>query len=644
MRTLALDVETTKLPFIHPWQEEAQLVAVGLADETGWRRTWVFNHDEADGLQTQRDMIIEIQKEITNCGRIVGHNLKFDLNWINDLGIFHGHAKLWCTQVTEYLLNAQRIGDLTLDELSRRYLKILKIDRVKTMWDAGYETTEIPLRILLPYLEQDCINALAIYQMQVPLVEVNKLAELTAIQNENTRVLSEIEGNGMLLDVDVAMKHVRALRLQLEVLDTDIKMLIGDDFNLNSKHELSAMLFGGIVKRPREEWVIRELKSKPESTYKMRVVYDDVKVEGMGFKKDKKMETKAKGIYKTDKNTIKFLTAKTKTQRNLKKWLVERSGAAKALSSLLGEDGTGILNRVQADGMVHPKYNMTIAKTGRLTSSDPNGQNLPREGTSPIKLSFIARNDYILECDISKAEWVAVACLCRDKVMMAEIHAGVDPHTENAKNFFGAKFDSNGDPLTKKDSELRTVAKIMTFRLIYGGSAYSFYMDQKMPNLSKKKWEAIVAAFYEKYKGLAKWQAENVRRVIRNGGVLRIPTGRKFRFFKGPKGYRPQQIKNFPVQAFATADMMPLAMTIIYKRFKKAKFKSLMVGQVHDAIIFDVVAGEMEAIALLCRDVYRKLPEYVMQLWPEINFDLPMDGDADYGESWGDLTKLKLAA
>jgi DNA polymerase-1 len=448
----------------------------------------------------------------------------------------------------------------------------------------------------------------------------------------------------MMLDVAEAEKHVKALRLKLEVLDTDIKMAVGDDFNLNSGPELSAMLFGGIVKRPREEWVQTTLKSKPETTYKMRVVYDEVKVEGAGFVADKKMKTKKKGVFKTDKNTIKFLKAKTKTQKSLKKWLVERSGTAKALESLLGKDGSGILNKVQKNGLVHPKYNMTIAKTGRLTSSDPNGQNLPREGTSPIKLSFIARYDYILECDISKAEWVAVACLCRDKVMMAEIHAGVDPHTENAKKFFGAKFDKNGDPLTKKDSELRTVAKIMTFRLIYGGSAYSFYMDQKMPNYSKKKWEQIVEEFYEKYSGLAAWQAENVRRVIRNGGVLRNPTGRKFRFFKGPKGYRPQQIKNFPVQAFATADMMPLAMTVIYKKFIAAGFKSLMIGQVHDAIIFDVFACEMEAIAKLCRDVYRKLPEYVMQLWPEINFDLPMDGDADYGKSWGDLTKLKLAA
>jgi hypothetical protein len=99
------------------------------------------------------------------------------------------------------------------------------------------------------------------------------------------------------------MRHVKALRLKLEVLDTDIKMAVGDDFNLNSGPELSAMLFGGIVKRPREEWVQKTLKSKPETTYKMRVVYDEVKVKGMGFVADKKMKTKKEGVFWHCKST-----------------------------------------------------------------------------------------------------------------------------------------------------------------------------------------------------------------------------------------------------------------------------------------------------------------------------------------------------
>jgi DNA polymerase I-like protein with 3'-5' exonuclease and polymerase domains len=650
MRTLALDVETTKAPFLHPWQEESSLVAVGLADESGWKRTWVFNHNEATGDQSQREMIDEIQAIILTADRLVGHNLKFDLNWIRALGIHFGHAKLFCTQVTEYLLRSQHIGQLKLSDLSRKYLSIEKIDRVQTMWEAGYDTPEIPLRILLPYLEQDCINALAIFQRQVPLIKAEGMTSLAAVLNNCGHILSEIETNGMLLDKDEAMKHITAMQLELQVLDTELKLIIAEsleylnlkdyEINLDSRDELSAYLYGGNIKTYEEEWVMKTLKSKPETVYRPVINTVLVPIKGLGFKADDKMKTKKKGVYQVGKDVIKYLPAKTKKQKEVKKLLAKRSGTFKALSSLFGKDETaGIFNKVQVDGLVHPQYNQTIAITGRLTSSDPNGQNLPREGTSPVKLSFVARNDYILEVDLSQIEWRVVAWLSQDQIMIQEILDGVDPHTENAIKFFG------GNPADgKKFDKLRTTAKIMTFRLIYGGSAYSFYMDSKMPKYSLKKWDGIVKAFYAKYKGLAKWQAENIRKVFANGGWLKNPTGRKFTFIKGPKGYRPQQIKNYPVQSLATADVMPVAMLAIYNRFKKMGFDSLIIGQVHDALIFDAHKHEMEDIAKMCIEEFEKLPEYINQLWPNMNFDLPLTGDAEYGKSWGNLTKLKLAA
>ncbi|MHC4640090.1 MAG: DNA polymerase [Planctomycetota bacterium] len=650
MRTLALDVETTKRPFMHPWQKEACLVTVGLCDESGWVKTWVFEHDEASSEQTQREMIDEIQRQINNCSRIIGHNLKFDLNWIHSFGIRTDHAKLWCTQVAEYLLSSQRIGKLSLHDLSKKYLSVNKIDRVKTMWDAGYETTEIPLRILLPYQEQDCINALAIYQRQVPLVKKEGMTSLLAILNANTRVLSEIERNGMLLDQEEAMKHVTALQLKLQVIDTDLSMKIQDsipnfddlpgyEINLNSRDELSAYLYGGAIKVRREEWVMKTLKSKPETIYKPVIHLDSMQIPGLGFQANEKMHTKKKGVFSVGKDVIKYLKAKTKNQKEVKKLLRERSVTYKALSSLFGKDDTGIYNKVQYDGLVHPQYNQTVSATGRLSSSDPNGQNLPREGTSPIKLSFRARNDYILECDLSSIEWRIVAWLSQDPVMRAEIAAGIDPHTENAINFFGGNPEDG-----KKFDRLRTIAKTMTFRLIYGGSAYSFFMDAKMPNYSKKKWEKIVEAFYEKYKGLARWQAANIRQVWSNGGWLRSPTGRKFIFEKAKGGYRAQQIKNYPVQSLATADIMPVAMVAVYTRFRKEGFKSLIIGQVHDSLVFDVKKDELEAIARMCKEEFEKLPEYINSLWPHMNFDMPLTGDAEYGKTWGSLTKLKLAA
>jgi DNA polymerase-1 len=222
--------------------------------------------------------------------------------------------------------------------------------------------------------------------------------------------------------------------------------------------------------------------------------------------------------------------------------------------------------------------------------------------------------------------------------MIEEIRAGVDPHTENAIAIFGA--DPTGD--LKKFDKLRTIAKIVTFRLLYGGSAYGFFLDSKMPNYTLKKWNKIVEAFYNKYKILKEWQENNIRRVYRQGGILRNPTGRKFVFYKGEKGYKPSQIKNFPVQSLATADIMPLCMVLIYKKFVEKKFSSLFIGQVHDSLIFDCHKEEIKEIANMCIKIMENLPKYIKQYFG-FEFDIPLTGGAECSKkSWGDMIKLQL--
>lgn len=638
--TVGLDVETTKKPYLHPWQKEAYLVQVGLVNEQGQKKVWTFNHEELIDHRPQREMINEIQKEIDQCIRIVGHHLKFDLNWMRYLGIDFSQKKLFCTQVAEYLLLGQRgLGKLDLASLSKKYLQVDKIDRVKIFWDAGYETSEVPLNILTPYLEQDCFNALAIYQKQVPLINQMNLNALVAIQMETVRVLSEIECNGMYFDVDIAQEHIQKITEELKRMDFELRDIIDiPDIQLDSNHELSAALFGGVIKREVQELYSKKFKYK--IAVRTRKCILETKVKGLGFKPLKNTETAFKGVYQTNKDVIKLLPARNQNQKKVKALLIERSKLAKALATLITADGKGgLINLVMADGCVHSSYNMTVTKTGRLSSSNPNGQNIPREGTSPIKLAIKPRFDYILECDLSQIEWRGVAYLSQDQVMIAEIIAGEDPHTNNAVAFFGA------DPNKEKEfKELRTTAKIMTFRLIYGGSAYSFFMDQKMPSYTLKKWRGIVNNFYRKYKGLKAWQDENIRKVTRNKGRLVNPTGRMFRFFRDDKGgYRPQQIKNFPVQSFSTADLMPLAMIVIYKKFKEAGFKSKIILQVHDALVFDVLKSERDQIARLCLEVFKDLPKYVDHFWG-IKMNVPIKGDADCGPTWAEVKELKLAA
>lgn len=585
-------------------------------------------------------MIDEIQGHIASAGMLVGHNIKFDLNWLRFLDIEFDHCRIYCTQVVEYLLRAQRMGDLHLADLSKQYLSVEKIDKVKTFWDAGYETTEIPLNILLPYLEQDCINALAVYQRQMPLIVEQGMQRLAMVECETSRVLSAIECNGMRFNRQVALAEVEKLTDKLQSIDKELISLFGWPVNLGSGDDLSAALYGGVSKVEEEEWVIKTLKSRPESTYKCRMVTREVTREGAGFEPLKGTELKKEGYYQTDKGTIKQLKGKTKPQKQIKKLLISRSKLAKALSTFVGKkegDGKGLIAKIQAGGCIHPQYNQTIAKTGRLSSKDPNGQNLPRKGTSPIKTAIIPRFDFILNYDLSQLEWRVAAFLSRDQVMINEIKSGVDAHRENAINILGA------DPNSKDFSEQRNIAKRITFRLLYGGSAYGFFMAPDMPRWSLKRWEYVVNGFNKKYCVLKRWQDQNTATVSHTGKLVN-PTGRKFVFNKGPKGtYSKPQVCNFPVQSLATADIMPLAMAIVYKKVRDAGFESLMIGQIHDAILFDCKKDEVRELTRIVLGVYRDLPKYIESYFG-FKFDVPLDGDSEYGYSYGAMKTFDLAA
>jgi len=635
MVTIGIDCETSKEPVFHPWQKDAFLVAVGVAKENGWTKTWVFNHKDYVPEKTQRQMLDEIQAIVNTADRVVGCNLKFDLNWMSSLGINFDHCKFWCNQVTEYLLLGQRaLGKLKLAYLSKKYLNTEKIDRMEAYWDAGFQTNEIPLSILLPYLEQDCINALAVFQRQVPLVAKENMEALVSLQNESTRILSSIELTGMKFDEQVARGHVERLKGELEFIDIDLKAAFEFDINFNSNDELSAALYGGIVKREIEEWVIKEYKYW--SRYYPRKAIEEIKLAGI-FKPPRGSELKKKGYYSTDKNALAALKCANKKQIKVKELLERRSKAKKALETFVGKDeaeGKGLINKIQADGCIHSQYNQTVTKTGRLSSSDPNGQNLPRKGTSPIKESIIPRFDKILSADLSQIEWRAAAFLSQDPVMLDEIYNGFDPHRDNAIHIFGA------DPDNADFDHIRTIAKICSFRLLYGGAAYGFYLDAKMPNYSLKRWKEIVELFYEKYPVLKKWQDENIRAVYKNEGTLKLFTGRQFRIESDEGGYFERQIKNFPVQALATADIMPLAMTVIFRRYKKMHLKSKIIAQVHDSLIWDVVEDEIEVVAQLCINVFKSLPNLIERFWG-VKFNVPLTGEIEIGPDYGHLVKLE---
>lgn len=240
----------------------------------------------------------------------------------------------------------------------------------------------------------------------------------------------------------------------------------------------------------------------------------------------------------------------------------------------------------------------------------------------------------LIDCDLSSLEVRVAAFLSQDPMLIYELNSGLDMHQYNAETFFG-----------KGDDDTRTLAKIFSFRIIYGGSAYAFHMDYKMPKLGLKRWEEIVENFYDKYSGLKKWQDANVKQVYKTGCLVN-PTGRILTFHKhqekdGSLKYSRPEICNYPVQSLATADIVPLAMVVISRRLQKEKLYDVkMINQVHDSIIFDAPKRDIDKTCEITLGVFKELPQLIKRYFG-FTYNVDMKGEAKYGLNWNEMVKWK---
>ena len=690
-----LDVETSAKPILHPWMKESYLSTIGLRmylqDGGTYYREWVWYHGERPGI-TEEDRLqitFELQEEIDKIGPagfLVGHNIKFDANWVKWFNVDLSRTPLWCTMLTDFMLSGQ---DKTLPQdlsscCERRQIAV-KTDVVKTYWDAGRNTHEIPLKILLPYQKNDIDITAQLFKAQyVQLKRHTALMKLVNVRNQCLHVVTDIEINGMTMDRAVAEGHVDFFQKELEMSNSELLTYFGyPDVNLESGPELSACLFGGKLKRERFEAelytrnctlkepynftyssgknkgltvvkyknrVLRELTSK-----RKRIDYE-IAVTGIGFNPDPKTEGKDRdgnpsGVFQTNKNILKLLPCNSKggtksgTKRRVLELLLHRSKIAQFCHTFVGtkeDSGLFYLQDLNLDGLLHPSYNQTVAATGRFTSSNPNGQNFSRSKededgfSNPLKQCFISfrKGGLIVVIDLSQLEWRMAAWLSQDPTAMQEIIDGVDCHLDNAIRFFG-------------DAKYRQAAKIFTFRLLYGGSAYAFFMDPLMPNFTQKRWAEIVRQYQQKYNVLTHWQENNITRVGQDGGWLKSPTGRIYRIpmeesrkYPGTWIYKETCVKNYPVQGGATGDIVPLAMTELSTRMQLniSDYQSTnWMGQVHDSVLFDTMPHEAKRICKLGIDVFEDLPAIISDLW-QVDFNLPMTGEATCGINYGQQT------
>jgi DNA polymerase-1 len=637
MSWVAIDIECSRAPKHMPWTVGSYLCSVGIERQDGTSTVWFFNPND----RPHEELLSEIQQEIDKVDFLVGHNIKFDLNWLKWIGLNVKDKPIWCTMLADYLINGQRKLEYSLNAVASRYNLGHKLDAMAMYWQAGYETDEIPLDIHEEYLKMDVHLTHEVFKRQLPLIERANLGKITELSFRITQILSDMEVSGAAFDKDGAITYCNEARSQVRNMDNQLVKLAGIDFTPSSSSQLSAVLFGGSLKKELRELVARQLKS---GKYKIttRKAKVDIPVKGLGFKVPEGCLSKKTGLPSVDKNTIDLLKAKDKRSESFLNVLREQRKLQKVVSTIAGssdENEKGLVAAVGKDGRLHPSFNQCVTRTGRLSSSDPNGQNLSRKGTSPIKTFFKSQKGVIVNLDLAQIEWRIAAELSKDPVMIHELNEGLDIHTDNAIRFLDAGKYERG---SEEFKQVRTIAKTISFRLLYGGSAEGFFRDQRMPDYSLKRWREIVNAFYQKYQGLKRWQDANIQTASARG-YIRNPSGRVLTFDEevkyGIESVDVKQVKNYPVQSGST-DVMYLCMVKILEKIQASGINPLLILQVHDSLVFDCTIEEAETLCRIGIETFKSLPALAKEYfgWDIV---VPLLGDCEVGYDYGNTKGFK---
>ena len=288
-----------------------------------------------------------------------------------------------------------------------------------------------------------------------------------------------------------------------------------------------------------------------------------------------------------------------------------------AISSYLSSFVDGIDTFTKPDGFLHVGLTQHVTATGRFSGRNPNMQNMPRGGTFPVKRVFVSRwqGGKIMEADFAQLEFRVAAQLSGDKVAIEEVETGFDVHSYTAKIISEA-----GQPTSRQE------AKAHTFAPLYGATGYG-----------RSKAEAeYYTHFIEKYEGIAEWHKKLGNEAVR---FLKIttPSGRQYAFpdveRKGEKFSHFTMIKNYPVQGFATGDIVPIVLVEIEKALDK--LSSCLVNTVHDSVVIDIHPDEEQKVISIIQEINNNLKE-IIESYYEIDLVVPMLLEAKIGNNWLD--------
>ncbi|WP_370477169.1 DNA polymerase I [Tamlana flava] len=569
--SVCFDTETTG---INPITAELVGIAFSWEANKGFYLPFPENRDEAQTLIEELRPFFEnenIQK--------IGQNLKYDIKVLAKYNV-QVRGKLFDTMLAHYLINPDMRHNM--DVLSETYLNYTPISIEELIGKKGknqLSMREVPLEKQTEYAVEDADITLQLKEhFQNELGEANTQKLFDDIEIPLLRVLAAMELEGINLDKDFLNSLSEQLENDIDTLEKSIYEAAGEEFNIASPKQLGEILFD-----------------------KMKLV-------------DKPKKTKT-GQYATSEDILSYLAKDHK--------IIQQILDFRGLSKLKSTYVDALPLQVEpSTRRVHTDYMQTVAATGRLSSNNPNLQNIPirTERGRQVRKAFIPRNeDYILlAADYSQIELRIIAALSKEETMIEAFKHGEDIHASTASKVFNV-------PIEEVTREQRSNAKTVNFGIIYGVSAFGL---SNQTDLSRSEAKELIDTYYTTYPKLKNFISEQVD-FARDHGYVQTVLGRR-RYLKDinsrnavVRGAAERNAVNAPIQGSA-ADIIKIAMINIFAKLEAGHYKSKMLLQVHDELVFDVYKPELETIKTLVKT----------EMENAYKLDVPLDVDLGVGNNW----------
>lgn len=481
----------------------------------------------------------------------IGQNIKYDMLILKWYGL-DVKGVLFDTMLAHYLIDPDTRHNM--DVLSENYLNYSPISITTLIGAKGKNQgtmRDVPVEKVVDYAAEDADITLQLAQVFEPMLQTLNADKLAAeVENPLIYVLADIEKEGVKIDVDTLNAYSIELEQDIRKFEQNVYDKCGVQFNLASPKQLGEVLFD-------------KLKLDPKA---------------------KKTKT---GQYQTGEDVLLALAHKSDIVQDI----LDFRQLQKLKSTYV--DALPLLVNPKT-GRVHTSFNQAVAATGRLSSNNPNLQNIPirTERGREVRRAFIPRdeNHVLLSADYSQIELRIIADISKEENMLDAFNKGIDIHTATAARVYGISIE-------EVDSTQRRNAKAVNFGIIYGQSAFG--LSQNL-GISRKEAAEIIDQYFTQYPGIKKYMSDTMNFARENGFVETILGRRRYlrdinSANQTVRGFAERNAINAPIQGSA-ADMIKVAMINIHKDMKDQNLQSKMTMQVHDELVFDVLKSEIDAM------------------------------------------------